>query len=289
MLRLPFLSVSVLPYIFGGLIAAGRIDPAVFALGLFGVASAHLAANLANDYGDAQSGADDRDPTHYGFFGGAKLIQEGVLTPRFTAFWASVFGLLALIVGGAAVAVSGRVELLVLLAVGVGLGLSYTLPPLKLGYRRLGEAAVFLLFGPVCVAAGAGLQGAPLSAPSVWLVSLPFGFLAASVLAANEVPDAMTDTAAGKETLVTALGPSRGHVIYSVLVAAAACAVGVSVAAGLLHWAGLFIVALAPMAWKASAVLRERYDQKRALLAASGSAAAVHGAGGAVLILAGIL
>lgn len=285
-LRLPFLTVSVLPYLYGALVAPGGVRFAPVLLGLLAVAAAHLAANLANDYGDAMSGADNRDPEHYGFFGGAKLLQEGVLCPAFYRAAVPIFAAIALMAGLAAVALAGTLWLVGLLVASVLLGVAYTLPPLRLGYRRLGEAAVFLLFGPVCVAAGAGLQGASLATPAIWLQSLPFGFLAASVLAANEVPDAETDALAGKETLVTAVGPRHGHLLYLALVGLAVAAAGGCVALGLLPWAALGVVAAVPFAWRAARILRIHYGEKRVLLASSRLAAALHTAAGMVLLLA---
>mgnify|MGYP006275952633 CR=1 FL=1 len=289
-LRLPFLTVSVLPYLCGAAWARAGFRLGPFLLGLVAVAAAHVSANLANDLGDALSGADDHDPRHYGFFGGAKLIQEGLVTARFTARLAVGFGALALLSGAAAVAWTDSPELAVLLVVGVVLGAEYTLPPLRLGYHRLGELAVFVLFGPVCVAAGAGLQGVSLAAPRLWLLSLPFGFLAASVLAANEVPDASTDAAAGKRTLVAALGPSRGYLVYLFLSLAALGTAVWGVASGILATVALGgAVGALPFVWRATRVLRAHYDEKPRLVRASLLAAGIHTAVGVVLVLAALL
>ena len=288
-LRLPFLTVSVLPYVFGTVIAPDSGDWYAFLLGLLVVAATHLSANLANDAGDAVSGADARDPAYYGFFGGAKLIQEGVLTVRGTAAAASVLAAIALVAGVGALFWTGRPSLLLLLAAGLVLGGGYTLPPLKLGYRRLGELSVLFLFGPACVAGGAAMQGAALAAPRIWVLSLPFGCLAASVLAANEVPDAETDALSAKQTLVTAVGAARGYTVYLAHVAAAVTVVLVSIAAGFLSWVGLGVLVVIPLALHAAAILHRHHGDKRALLASSRAAVAVHAVAGIFLVLAGML
>ena len=75
---LPFLSASVLPFVFGSLIIRDNFNLAGFLLGLVAVMSTHLSANLINDYADSKSGADWQDRSFYGLFGGSKLIQEKV-------------------------------------------------------------------------------------------------------------------------------------------------------------------------------------------------------------------
>ncbi len=283
-LRLPFLTVSVLPYVFGAVAAPGPLQPGLFLLGLLTVACAHLAANLANDYGDARTGADARDPDYYGFFGGSKLIQQGVLAPSFYGRAAIFFGAIALVAGTAALLTAGSPSLVLVLFAALGLGLAYTLPPLRLSYRRLGEAAVFLLFGPACVAAGAAVQGWTLAAPAIWLLSLPFGFLAAAVLVANEVPDATVDALAGKRTWVGLVGRHRGWWIFLFLVGAALGAIGAGVALGLLHPGALLVVVGLPFAGRAGRILQTRYAQKRALLASSRLAVVLHSVVAVLLI-----
>ena len=275
-LRLPFLTVSVLPYIFGAVIAPGALQPGLFLLGLLTVACAHLAANLANDYGDARTGVDARDPSYYGFFGGSKLIQEGVLSPSFYGRAAFFFGLVAVVSGSAALLAVGSPWLVLVLLAALGLGLAYTLPPLRLSYRRLGEAAVFLLFGPACVAAGAAVQGWTLADPAVWLLSLPFGFLASAVLVANEVPDATTDAFSGKRTCVGLVGRHRGWWLFLFLVGGALGAIGAGVTLGILHPAALAVVLAVPLAWRTGRILQTRYAEKRALLAPSRLAVGLH-------------
>ena len=94
-LRLPFLSASVLPFVAGSLFARGDRNPAGFVLGLIAVGATHLSANLINDYADSKSGADWKDRKYYGFFGGSKLIQEGVLKESFYLKTAVFFAVLA--------------------------------------------------------------------------------------------------------------------------------------------------------------------------------------------------
>src|SRR5437763_501003 len=90
-LRLPFFSASALPFVFGSLISWPVFNVATFCLGLVGAVSAHLSANLINDYADSLSKADWQDRAFYGFFGGSKLIQEGVFSEQLYLKLATLF------------------------------------------------------------------------------------------------------------------------------------------------------------------------------------------------------
>jgi ABC-type dipeptide/oligopeptide/nickel transport system ATPase component len=80
-LRLPFITASILPFVFGSLIERTAFGYTGFCLGFLAVISVHLSANLINDYADSASGADAHDLRFFGFFGGSKLIQENVFSP----------------------------------------------------------------------------------------------------------------------------------------------------------------------------------------------------------------
>ena len=220
-LRLPFLSASVLPFLVGSRLAAGEVRVLPLILGLSCVAGTHLGANMINDYADSRSGADWRDRRYYGFFGGSKLIQEGVLSERFYLRAASLFFALG---AGSALALAWiQQRILILLAYGlIGfLAWSYSQPPLRLAYRRLGEAAVFLLFGPALVVGGAYLQTGIFADARSVLVSLPLGLLTVAILYANEVPDYPDDATSGKATGIGWSGPAQAYAVYAAINGAA--------------------------------------------------------------------
>jgi 1,4-dihydroxy-2-naphthoate polyprenyltransferase len=274
-LRLPFLTVSILPYVFGA-VAAETFHAGFFLLGLVSVSAAHLSANLANDYGDAQSGADDKDPTYYGYFGGSKLIQDGRLSKEFYRKGSAYFALVSVLSGGIALLMRDSPHLMLVLAASLFLGLAYTLPPFRLGYRKLGEVVVFLLFGPACVMAGATLQKASILNSTFWLLSVPFGLLATAVLVANEVPDVRTDAEAGKQTLIVALGARRGFIAFLLLALGAFGTVAVGVAMDLLPLSALAVCLTIPLVLRATRTLREEYDCKPRLPLASRLAIGAH-------------
>ncbi len=268
-LRLPFITASILPFIAGTFLFNGSIDFLRFTLGLISVAATHLGANLINDYADSKSGADWHDKKFYGLFGGSKLIQEGMLSERFylgasIAFFAlaflSVFFLMALLKSAA---VSGFYLLILIM------GVSYSHGPLRFSYRYLGEAAIFILFGPALVMGGYFIQSRVFPSASAFVLSIPFGLLSTAILFANEVPDHREDLKAKKFTWVKLTGAEGAYVLYCFLVFAGIISVLVNIRRGALSFICIGSLACVPLILKAGTILKTYYNDKSKLVEAS--------------------
>ncbi|MEI8350166.1 MAG: prenyltransferase [Candidatus Omnitrophota bacterium] len=219
-LRLPFLSASVLPFIFGSLYVRENFHIITFLFGLGAVIATHLSANLMNDYADSKSGADWQDKNFYKFFGGSKLIQEKVFSElffkRLAAFTALAAGfcVLGLSITLKASSVVGYYLVILLL------GWSYSHKPLQFSYRRCGEFIIFLTFGPALVMGGYFIQTKLFPDMKSFLLSVPFGIFTTAILFANEIPDYSDDVRAKKMNWVSILGLDRAYVFYRLLVVA---------------------------------------------------------------------
>lgn len=267
--RLPFIIACVLPYIAGASFPGRAFDALRFALGLVAVAAGHLSANLVNDYADSRSGADWRDDRHFGFFGGSKVIQHGLMKE-------AAFLKLAVIAGAVSLAscivlsvVAGDVFPVAGAAIVLLWAWAYSCKPFKLAYRRMGEATILVLFGPVTVLAGVYCrQGLEMWRLAVW-PGLVCGLMTAGILVANEVPDYATDAQAGKRNLVGVLGPKAGWRAYLLIVLPAMAALVFAVARGLMGQLGLLGLAAAiPAAW-AGWILKRRWDDPPGLVASA--------------------
>ena len=233
-LRLPFVSASALPYIAGSLLARPDFSGGLFLLGLLAAVATHLGANLLNDIGDSRSGVDWQDLNSYGFFGGSKLIQLGKLSERFYRHVAlGCFSVAVVSVLGIAVMRNSFLPIIMLLAIAV-LAAAYSLPPLRLSYRYLGEPVIFLLFGPALVMGGYFIQTGIFPSVKAFQLSLPFGLLVMTILFANEIPDYAVDRASGKRTWVAFTGNDFAYLTYGVLLLASLIAIGFNIAAGIL-------------------------------------------------------
>src|SRR4030042_586137 len=149
--RFHFTSASFMPGILGGMIAWTTdcwFHPGYFLLVMLGLILNHLALNMTDDYYDFHHlvdvyAKDGGNP----YTGGSGLLSAGLIRPLemrrvFTAFYAIAIGI------GLFLGVMRGAFIIFLLAFGFFCAFFYTAPPIKFGYRGLGEIAQLLCFGP---------------------------------------------------------------------------------------------------------------------------------------------
>lgn len=288
-LRLPFITASALPFIFGSLIQRDNFNGRAFLLGLFAAISAHLSANLMNDYADSRSGVDSLDKNYYNFFGGSKLIQEGRLSERFYLFLALFFALISLVCVILLSAVLGAYFVIWAYLVIIFLSWQYSAGPLKFSYRFLGELFIFILFGPACVMGGYFIQTGIFPDAKSFVLSLPFGFFTTAILFANEIPDFSQDRQARKFTWVNLLGQKSSFILYYILLLLGFFSILAGVYLGFLGFPSLLSLALVPLGIKAGRILRESYADKFKLMESSKITIAIQSLAGLFLILGVLL
>ena len=283
-LRLPFLSASILPFVFGSLIKVHNFNFSGFFLGLIAVAATHLSANLINDYADSKSGADWQDLNFYKFFGGSKLIQEKLLPEKFYLKAAVFFALIASLCVLLLSFVLKSIFVLVIYLAIIILSWSYSEKPLQFSYHRLGEIFIFILFGPALVMGGYFIQTGIFPDLRSFLASVPFGLFTTAILFANEVPDFLGDKKAGKLNWVSISGSKQAFLLYYLLMIMAFSAILLNVFLGYLKpWALLAFVFILPVA-KAGIILKNYPDDKARLVSSSKLTIAVQTLSSMVLI-----
>jgi 1,4-dihydroxy-2-naphthoate octaprenyltransferase len=276
--RAPFFTGSFAPVLVGVAFAfyeSGALNWLRAVLTLVALVLLHAGANLANDYFDHFSGGDEinvsRAPP---FTGGSRFIQDGLARPS-EILAASV---ISLGLGGAAglylVWVAG-LPILILGIVGAGTGFCYSAPPLKLGYRGLGELFIFLDFGVLPVVGAHYAQTEVLSAGAA-VAGAVVGLLMTNVLWINQFQDAEADAAVGKRNWVVRLGRRSASLVHAAIFAAAYLTVVGGVALGRLPvWSALALLSL-PLALVSALVSRRNYDTLERLLPANITTVAVH-------------
>ena len=200
-----------------GLLALqGKVQVTVVGQALLTAFLLQILSNLANDYGDAVSGADRNR------IGPARMVASGQISPR---------SMRRAILAAAAAALGSGVFLLrnlrgepLVFALWLSLGLlalvaavRYTVGRRPYGYRGLGEVAVMVFFGPVAYAGMMTLHGETLT----WADGGPawgMGLLAASVLNLNNLRDREQDALSNKITLAVRWGERGGRLWQSALV-----------------------------------------------------------------------
>jgi 1,4-dihydroxy-2-naphthoate octaprenyltransferase len=203
------LPATLAPVIFGTVAAVvlGGVEfrPLRFLLAALAMALLHTGANLLNDAVDFRKGL-DVVPTP-----GSGAVVRGWITPA-QALRASML-LLATgsLIGLGLVGQAGR-DLFWIGLAGVALGVTYSVGPVWLKARALGDLAVLLAFG-VLGALGAWTVQTGSAAWPVALWAVPIGLHVAGILHANNWRDLGHDRAGAVKTVAGFLG-SRGSLGY---------------------------------------------------------------------------
>ena len=275
-LRLAFVLVSISPFIFGSFLNSADFSSRNFFFGLICVIFTHLGANLINDYSDSKSKADWQDRNFYGFFGGSKLIQEGIFTEKFYLktgiFCFSVATLSVLILA----VFFNNLTIIALYFLVLFLGFSYSHGPLRFSYRKLGELIIFILFGPALVMGGYFLQTQVFPTLKSFLLSLPFGFFTVAVLFANEIPDYSDDLKVGKLTMVSLVGAEKSFILYYFIVSFGFLSILLNIMLGYLNAFAFLSLVSVIFAIRVALILKKYYHDKKRLVISSKMNIAIH-------------
>ncbi len=219
--RLPFLTVSLIPFILGLILAVAEghtADPLVMVVSTLTVAAIHLSAHYFGEYYDLAGDAMNRSFNR--FSGGSRVLVKGLLEPERVRL-AGIVACGAAALLGLALLLHPRVGpwALPLGLLGVAAGAGYSLTPFRWAYRGLGEVIIGLSFGWLTVNTGFYLLAGSLSAGAM-LVSVPVGLSVFNIILINEFPDLEADRAVGKANLVVRAGPevmARVYVVAAVV------------------------------------------------------------------------
>ncbi len=263
LLRLPFLTAGIIPYLIGAAYVRrvegmGILTPRFF-MGLLAVICAHLGANVLNDYFDSKSGCDWQDKRDHIFFGGSKVIQKGLLSEKTVLLAGMVFVSLSLLSVIALQFILKDIPVILFGVLILFLAIAYTAPPLKLAYRGIGEAVIFILFGAAIVCGSYTIAKGSLFGMDVVLLSLPVSFLVTAILYCNEVPDRGVDKAVGKNNIVVRIGPEKAFWGYALLVDCAFLSTIACVFLRVLPLKALFLLLLYPLYIKPAFIIKDHY------------------------------
>lgn len=197
---------------------------AVFVMATATTLFLQILSNLANDYGDAVSGADKTR------IGPARMVQSGHITKTEIVWMIVVFSALSLI-SGLGLLWSAFPKLLsvqgilffVLGLLSIAAAINYTVGRNPYGYKGWGDFFVFVFFGLVGVY-GTFFLHTHLWQPWVFLPAVAIGFLSMGVLNVNNLRDRENDALTGKRSLVVIFGHQFGIWYQFLLVTGAVAA-----------------------------------------------------------------
>jgi 1,4-dihydroxy-2-naphthoate octaprenyltransferase len=240
----PFsLQASIAPVLVGTALAATVADPAwaIFGLVLVGSVLVQVATNLTDEYSDHH-----RTGSAGKFLAPHKVIERGLLTER-----AVLMGLL--ITFGVSIAIGLYITsqvgwpILAMCIAALLVAYLYSGGPYPLGNSGLSEALVFLFMGPVMVMGAYYVQLQQLTWTGLF-VSLPMGFLVASILHCNNLRDVEEDRKEGKLSIARLIGPTAGRWFYVILVGLAYASVVAMAASDTTHTLVLAALVTVPLA-----------------------------------------
>ncbi|MDR2018320.1 MAG: 1,4-dihydroxy-2-naphthoate octaprenyltransferase [Syntrophobacterales bacterium] len=214
--RPPFFITTLMPLVIGWVLAKdGDSHGFKFFLVIIAALMVHLATNLANDYFEHKEGTDEGEA-----IGGSRVIQEGKLSPQAILNAIIVLYFLAF-VGAFYLMITYDLFVLSPMIIFASLSsLFYVAPPVRYGYRGLGEVFVGINMGPIMVLGTYWVMTGRADLRPLF-VSIPVGLMVASILYYQSLPDMKTDRQAGKRTLAVRLGKKgsyRGLIFFFIAI-----------------------------------------------------------------------
>jgi 1,4-dihydroxy-2-naphthoate polyprenyltransferase len=219
--RLKTLPLALSSPLMGSFLAwsEGSFKWSIFILATITTLLLQILSNLANDYGDFASGADNEERV-----GPRRLVQSGLISPAqmkkgivLNIFLALFSGLLLIWFGAGGKDAGIILFFLVLGIAAIVAAIKYTVGKNPYGYRGLGDISVFLFFGLIGVLGTHFLHTGTFN-PWHALPATAIGLLSAGVLNLNNLRDYESDKKAHKRTLVVWLGDQRAKYYHLSLI-----------------------------------------------------------------------
>jgi len=286
--RFHFTSASFMPGILGGMIAwvtDEKFIPGYFLLVLLGLLLNHIALNMTDDYYDFRHLVDvfaegGKNP----YAGGSGLLSSGLVRPEKMK---QVFVILYLIAIGIGVflGVMRGPLILLLLAIGFFCAYFYTAPPIRFGYRGLGELAQLICFGPAIGIGAYYVQAQRMAWEAFW-GTLPFGLMLFSMITINEIPDYPEDRKGGKLNLVARFGRETGVRLFTISLLSAYGAILLGVILKKIPLPGLISLFTLPIAWRTIRILKAHYQDPVKMAPANLGMICIHNITAILLIIA---
>ena len=208
-IRLQFYPMTCLAYATGAFAAdvmGYGFQTSLFWVGYLWLFLLEMATVLTNDYLDFKS--DEQNKFFSPFTGGSRVIvdkllsfkevKRGIIYSLGLSFLVFAFLLLRVPGSWPTILIAGGVIFV--------LALGYTVPPLRLSYRGLGELNVGLTHSFAVVICGYIFQGGNITDALPLLLSLPMFFAVLPSIILSGVPDYEADKAVAKKTLAVRFG-----------------------------------------------------------------------------------
>ncbi len=222
--RLRTLPLSLSSVILGSFLSLsyGIFSHLIFWLCVITTLSLQILSNLANDYGDMITGADNAER-----IGPARALQKGDITMVQMKVMIIIFVIISSVSGLFLVYYGTRFMsfnyTLILLAIGlaaIAAAIKYTVGKKPYGYRAMGDLFVLIFFGPVGTMGAFFLHSGFVRFDLIF-PSMAIGLMSVAVLNLNNMRDIENDSRSGKLTLAGILGREKSKIYHGFIILAA--------------------------------------------------------------------
>jgi 1,4-dihydroxy-2-naphthoate octaprenyltransferase len=228
-------------------------------LALAGLVAAHAANNLLNDYLDVKNGVDTEDYPRAQY--SPHPLLGGLTTPGTLLRAVVLLNLLDAAIMLFLAFFAGRPWVIGFAVAGLLLSVFYVAGPIKLKHRGLGELTALMVWGPL-MTGGTYYTVAGTISPAVWLATLPYGLLVATVLVGKHIDKLHQDAAIGVHSIPVLLGEERARRLNMALMVFFFVLVVALVGAGALGaWILLTLLALGTLVTVLRTYARPRPDR----------------------------
>ncbi|MBQ9688827.1 prenyltransferase [bacterium] len=212
------LSLSAIPYLLGAFLASVKYNCNMefVVLGLLGVLLIHASINMLDDYHDWTSGMvkayNDPETPQNTRKHKAYYLEQGLFSPKKVLFGVGFCWTMAILIG---LFLAWQVGFVVIqiAALGALLAIAYTLPPLELNQKGLGELTIGIIFGPLVTLGAYAVAGGNITDGVCIFSSVIMGILIANVAHTHSILDFEADLKNNKRTLSVCL-LSKNKAIY---------------------------------------------------------------------------
>jgi len=256
--RAPFLIISFLPAVLGGVIAAAHrpIDIGIFIAAVIGIVMAHSAADFIDDYFDYKKGNLGNKVQQ---FHDSPLIDQSITLNQ--VLIATALCLAIALAAGLFVFLKVGLPVIWLVAVGAFIVFFYTSPPIMLNYRGLGETMLFLAFGPMIVVGVFIVLTGQFSWETL-VISLVPGVFTMNIGVVSNTFDYLDDIKSGKRTFSVRFGQQAAVRLIMIGSVAAYLAIIIGTVMQLLPAWSLLVLFTIPLSTEAVRHAAEYEDEK---------------------------
>jgi 1,4-dihydroxy-2-naphthoate octaprenyltransferase len=210
-------SMSLTSGLLGLLIAAelaargnGSVNWLFGSLAVFGVVIAHASNNLINDYLDVRQGVDTEDYPRAQY--SPHPLLGGLTTPRGLLTAALILNVIDAAIMAYLYTQVG-ITIVYFAIAGLVLSLAYTSILKRAG---LGELTALIVWGPLMIGGTVfAALGQPLTT-DMWLLTLPYGLIVASVLVGKHIDKTEADKKVGVHSIPVVLGEERAKILNKI-------------------------------------------------------------------------